>query len=102
MKTEQTTILYVQWDRWTSYDVMKHYMTTTDVILNSSKGKEESALLRTGLSHSISRLSSIFSLKSLLSWSKWKSLQRTEGSYNIRGVLGSPLAHCCQSLPFFQ
>ena len=34
---------------------------------NSSKGKEESALLRTGLSRTICRLSFIFSLKSLLS-----------------------------------
>ena len=35
--------------------------------LNSSKGKEESPLLRVGLSRTISRLSIIFSLKSLLS-----------------------------------
>ena len=33
MKTEQTTILYVQWDRWSSYDVIKHHVITTDVIL---------------------------------------------------------------------
>ena len=33
MKTEQTTILYAQWDRWTSYHAMKHHMTTTDVTL---------------------------------------------------------------------
>ena len=32
MKTEQTTIPHAQWDRWTSYDVIKH-MITTDVIL---------------------------------------------------------------------
>ena len=32
---------------------------------NSCKGKEESALLRAGLSHAIKRLSIIFSLKSL-------------------------------------
>ena len=32
MKTEQT-IVYTQWDRWTSYDVIKHYMITTDVML---------------------------------------------------------------------
>ena len=32
MKTEQTTIVYTQWDRWTSYDVIKHHMITTDVI----------------------------------------------------------------------
>ena len=33
MKSEQTTIVHVQWDRWTLYDVIKHYMITTDVIL---------------------------------------------------------------------
>ena len=32
MKTEQTTIVYAQWDRWTSY-VINHHMITTDVIL---------------------------------------------------------------------
>ena len=32
MKTEQMTIVYAQWDRWTSYDVTKHHMITTDVI----------------------------------------------------------------------
>ena len=26
-------ILYAQWDRWTSYEVIKHHMITTDVIL---------------------------------------------------------------------
>ena len=62
LKTEQTTIVYAQCDRWTSYDVIKYHMITTDVI-----GKEESTLLRQGLSHAISRLSIIFSLKSLLS-----------------------------------
>ena len=40
--------------KWTSYDVIKHHMITTDVIYqNSSKGKEESALLRQGLSRAI-------------------------------------------------
>ena len=34
---------------------------------NSSKGKEESGLLRIGLSRAISRFSIIFNLKSLLS-----------------------------------
>ena len=29
MKTEQTTIVYTQWDTWTSYDVIKHHMITT-------------------------------------------------------------------------
>ena len=27
------TIVYAQWDRWTSYDVIKHHMVTTDVTL---------------------------------------------------------------------
>ena len=27
------TIEYAQWDRWTSYDMIKHHMITTDVIL---------------------------------------------------------------------
>ena len=31
MKTEQKTIVYAQRDRWTSYDVIKHRMITTDV-----------------------------------------------------------------------
>ena len=26
-------ILYAQWDRWTSYEVIKHHMITTAVIL---------------------------------------------------------------------
>ena len=33
MKTEQTTIEYVQWDRGSSHDVIKHHMVTTDVII---------------------------------------------------------------------
>ena len=33
MKTEQTTIVYAQWDRWTSYDMMKHHMITTDTLI---------------------------------------------------------------------
>ena len=33
MKTEQMKIVYAQWDRWASYDMIKHYMITTDVIL---------------------------------------------------------------------
>ena len=33
MKTEQTRIVYAQWDRWKSYDVIKHPMITNDVIL---------------------------------------------------------------------
>ena len=32
MKTEQTTIVYAQLDRWT-YNVIKHHMITTDNIL---------------------------------------------------------------------
>ena len=33
MKTKQTAIVYPQWDRWTSYDVIKYQMITTGVIL---------------------------------------------------------------------
>ena len=33
MKTEQTTIVYAQWDRWTSFVVIKLHMITTDVTL---------------------------------------------------------------------
>ena len=33
MKTEQTKIVYAQWDRWISYDVIKNHMITTDVML---------------------------------------------------------------------
>ena len=33
MKTEQTTIVYAQWDRWASYDVIKHHTISTDVVL---------------------------------------------------------------------
>ena len=33
MKIEKTTIVYTQWDRWTSYDVIKIYMIITDVRL---------------------------------------------------------------------
>ena len=33
MKTEQTAIVYAKWDRWTSYDVIKHQMITTDIKL---------------------------------------------------------------------
>ena len=33
MKTEQMTIIYTQWDRWTSNDVIKHHMITIDVTL---------------------------------------------------------------------
>ena len=33
MKTEQMTVVYAQWDRWTSYDVIKPHMITTDVTL---------------------------------------------------------------------
>ena len=32
MKTEQTTIVYAQWDRWISYKVIKHHIIATDVI----------------------------------------------------------------------
>ena len=33
MKTEQMKTLYEEWNRWASYDVIKHYMITTDVTL---------------------------------------------------------------------
>ena len=33
MKTEQTMIVYGQCNRWTSYDVIKHHVITTDDIL---------------------------------------------------------------------
>ena len=33
LKIEQTTITYAQWDRWTSYDMIKHHMIITDVTL---------------------------------------------------------------------
>ena len=33
MKTEQATIVYAQQARWTSYDMIKHHMITTDVTL---------------------------------------------------------------------
>ena len=33
MKTEQMKIVYAKWERWTSYDVIKHYMIITDVTL---------------------------------------------------------------------
>ena len=33
MKTEQAAIVYNQWDRWTSYDVIKHHMINIDIIL---------------------------------------------------------------------
>ena len=33
MKTEQTTIVYAQLDRWTSYNVIKDHMISTDITL---------------------------------------------------------------------
>ena len=32
MKTEKTAIVYTQWDRWTSYDVIKYHMITTAIL----------------------------------------------------------------------
>ena len=32
MKIEKARMVYTQWDRWTSYDVIKHIITA-DVIL---------------------------------------------------------------------
>ena len=54
-------------------------MITTDVVLKS-KTKEESALLRTGLSRAISKLSIIFGLKSLLSLVKIEKFSN-DGEY---------------------
>ena len=34
MQTEQATTGYAQWDGWTSYDVIKHHMITTDKLLH--------------------------------------------------------------------
>ena len=33
MKTEQMTIVHAQLDRWTSYDVIKDHMISTDITL---------------------------------------------------------------------
>ena len=33
MKTQQTSIAYAHWNRWTSYDMIKHNMISTDIIL---------------------------------------------------------------------
>ena len=30
------TIAYAQWDRWTSYDVIKHHVITTGVIFKTA------------------------------------------------------------------
>ena len=67
LKTEPTTIVYAQWDRWASNDMIKHQTITTD---DTSKDNEESTLLRTGLSGAIIRLSIIFKLKPSLSLEK--------------------------------
>ena len=63
-ETEQTTIVYAQCDRWTSYDVINIWQPLM-LYQYSSKGKEESAFLRQSLSRAISRLSIILSLRSL-------------------------------------
>ena len=34
MKTVETKSAYTQWDGWTSYDVIKHHMITTDKLLH--------------------------------------------------------------------
>ena len=80
---------------WISYDAIKHMRTADVIYKNSSKSKEESTFLRQGLSCAIRRLSII--------WFKiltFHALHRMQISSNIRGVLGLPLAYCCQSLPF--
>ena len=42
------TLVYSQWDRWTSYDLTKHRMINTKGDhQNSSKDSDTSALLRT-------------------------------------------------------
>ena len=33
MKTVQTKTVYARWDRWTSYDVIKHHMIANHVTL---------------------------------------------------------------------
>ena len=33
MKTEETSIVLKLWDRWTSYDVIKNQMITTNAVL---------------------------------------------------------------------
>ena len=66
---------------------------------NSSKGNEESALLRTGFSCAISRLS----IKVItFPVQKRKCLQMMESSCNIKGALRLLLAYYCKSLPFFK
>ena len=64
---------------------------------NSRKGKEESSLLRIGLSPLSLLVQNHYSPSS-----KRKSLQSMATSCNIRSVLGLLIACCCQSLPFFQ
>lgn len=32
LKTRKTIIVYAQWDKWASYDVLKLNMKTTDVV----------------------------------------------------------------------
>ena len=57
------SIFYAQWDKWDkTYDNHWCYFK-----INSSKGNEDSTLLRTGLSRAVCGLSIISSLKSLLS-----------------------------------
>ena len=75
LKTEQTTIVHAQWNRWASYDMIKHHMITM-LYQNSSKGNEDSTLLRTALSRGISSFSIIFSLKSLLSLVKIEKVSK--------------------------
>ena len=65
---------------------------------NGSKGNEESAFLRLGLSHEVRKLSIMFSLKSLLSLVKIEVFK----GLRIVAILGPSLAYYCQSLPFSQ
>ena len=57
-------------------DVIKHMLTTSINYENSSRDNEKSALLRTGLAHTISRLWIILSLSSFLSLFRIKKYQR--------------------------
>ena len=67
-KTEQKTTVCTQWDRWTSYDMIKKLDMQGCFYQNSCKDHKESTLLRAGLSCAISSLSIfLFSLKLTLS-----------------------------------
>ena len=78
-------------------------MTSTEVdYQNISKGIDVSTLLIATFWHSDRRLSIILSLRLLFSDVKMEKCLKDEDSSNITGVLGSLLAYCCHSLPFWQ